>query len=50
MIYQEFENMADEQVVKLAQETDGEALEYLLNKYPELKDYSEKPNSVIVML
>ena len=33
MIYQEFENMADEQVVRLAQETDGEALEYLLNKY-----------------
>ena len=29
----DFENMTDEQVVKLAQETDGAALEYLLNKY-----------------
>jgi len=30
---QDFEGMADEQVVRLAQETDGAALEYLLNKY-----------------
>ena len=30
---QDFETMADEQVVKLAQEQDGAALEYLLNKY-----------------
>ena len=30
---QDFEGMADEQVVKLAQEQDGAALEYLLNKY-----------------
>ena len=30
---QDFEAMADEQVVKLAQEADGAALEYLLNKY-----------------
>ncbi len=29
----DFESMADEQVVKLAQEADGAALEYLLNKY-----------------
>ena len=29
----DFESMADEQVVILAQETDGPALEYLLNKY-----------------
>ena len=30
---QDFENMADEQIVSLAQEADGAALEYLLNKY-----------------
>ena len=30
---QDFESMADEQIVVLAQETDGPALEYLLNKY-----------------
>ncbi len=30
---QDFESMADEQVVKLAQDADGGALEYLLNKY-----------------
>ena len=30
---QDFEAMADEQVVKLAQDADGAALEYLLNKY-----------------
>ena len=30
---QDFESMADEQVVKLAQDADGAALEYLLNKY-----------------
>ena len=29
----EFENMPDEAIVKLAQEADGAALEYLLNKY-----------------
>ena len=29
----DFEGMADEQVVKLAQDADGAALEYLLNKY-----------------
>ena len=29
----DFEAMTDEQVVELAQETDGAALEYLLNKY-----------------
>ncbi len=29
----DFESMADEQVVKLAQDADGAALEYLLNKY-----------------
>ena len=29
----DFESMTDEQVVVLAQETDGPALEYLLNKY-----------------
>ena len=34
MIYnQDFESMPDEQVVALAQQTDGPALEYLLNKY-----------------
>ena len=30
---QDFQSMADEQVVKLAQDADGAALEYLLNKY-----------------
>ena len=30
---QDFEAMADEQIVKLAQDADGAALEYLLNKY-----------------
>ena len=29
----DFENMPDEEIVQLAQETDGAALEYLLNKY-----------------
>ncbi|MBQ3269178.1 MAG: RNA polymerase sporulation sigma factor SigH [Clostridia bacterium] len=29
----DFESMADEQIVKLAQDADGAALEYLLNKY-----------------
>ena len=29
----DFENMPDEEVVKLAQDADGAALEYLLNKY-----------------
>ena len=29
----DFESMADEQVVRLAQDADGAALEYLLNKY-----------------
>ena len=29
----DFEGMADEQIVKLAQDADGAALEYLLNKY-----------------
>ena len=33
MINQDFENMTDEQVVRLAQDADGAALEYLLNKY-----------------
>ena len=33
MIQQDFESMADEQIVKLAQDADGAALEYLLNKY-----------------
>ena len=33
MINHDFENMADEQIVALAQQTDGAALEYLLNKY-----------------
>ena len=33
MYNQDFENMADEQIVKLAQDADGAALEYLLNKY-----------------
>ena len=30
---QDFESMADEQIVKLAQDANGAALEYLLNKY-----------------
>ena len=30
---QDFEGMADEQIVELAQDADGAALEYLLNKY-----------------
>ena len=30
---QDFESMADEQIVSLAQDADGAALEYLLNKY-----------------
>ena len=29
----DFENLADEQIVRLAQDADGAALEYLLNKY-----------------
>ena len=29
----EFDNMTDEEIVELAQESDGAALEYLLNKY-----------------
>ena len=33
MYTQDFQSMADEQVVKLAQDADGAALEYLLNKY-----------------
>ena len=33
MLYERFEGMADEQVVKLAQAADGTALEFLLNKY-----------------
>ena len=33
MYYQRFENMADEEVVLLAQGGDGAALEHLLNKY-----------------
>ena len=33
VLYERFEGMADEQVVKLAQSPDGAALEYLLNKY-----------------
>ena len=33
MFTQDFESMPDEQVVALAQEADGAALEYLLNKY-----------------
>ena len=33
MTRQDFENMPDEAIVKLAQESDGAALEYLLNKY-----------------
>ena len=39
-------------VYVLAKDINGQSkeAEYLLNKYPELKDYREKPNSVIVML
>ena len=33
VLYERFENMTDEQVVRLAQQADGTALEYLLNKY-----------------
>ena len=33
MTRQDFENLPDEAIVKLAQEADGAALEYLLNKY-----------------
>ena len=33
MTIRDFENMPDEAIVKLAQEADGAALEYLLNKY-----------------
>ena len=33
MTRQDFENMPDEAIVRLAQEADGAALEYLLNKY-----------------
>ena len=33
MINQDFESMTDEQIVRLAQDTDGAALEHLLNKY-----------------
>jgi len=33
VLYERFEHMTDEQVVKLAQQADGTALEYLLNKY-----------------
>ena len=33
MIYKRFEGLSDEQIVKLAQEADGTALEFLLNKY-----------------
>lgn len=33
MIRPEFETMSDEAIVKLAQEADGAAMEYLLNKY-----------------
>ncbi len=32
-MYERFEGMTDEQIVKLAQASDGMALEYLLNKY-----------------
>ena len=32
-MYERFEGMTDEQIVKLAQASDGSALEYLLNKY-----------------
>jgi RNA polymerase sporulation-specific sigma factor len=33
VLYERFEHMTDEQVVRLAQQADGMALEYLLNKY-----------------
>ncbi len=33
VLYERFEQMTDEQVVRLAQQADGTALEYLLNKY-----------------
>ena len=33
VLYERFTDMTDEQVVKLAQQADGTALEYLLNKY-----------------
>ena len=33
VLYERFENITDEQVVRLAQQADGTALEYLLNKY-----------------
>ncbi len=33
VLYERFEGMTDEQIVKLAQAADGTALEYLLNKY-----------------
>ena len=33
MIRPDFDSMPDEAIVKLAQESDGAALEYLLNKY-----------------
>lgn len=33
VLYERFLSMSDEQVVKLAQQNDGMALEYLLNKY-----------------
>ncbi len=33
MMYERFETMEDEEIVQLAQQSDGEALEYLLNKY-----------------
>lgn len=33
VLYERFEHMTDEQVVRLAQQADGTALEYLLNKY-----------------
>ena len=33
LLYERFEGMEDEQIVKLAQAADGTALEYLLNKY-----------------
>ena len=32
-LYERFEEMADEEIVALAQQSDGAALEYLLNKY-----------------
>ena len=33
MYTQDYDSMTDEQVVRLAQGTDSQALEYLLNKY-----------------